>query len=156
MKPPDTCNRYRSTARGLLLPYIPKYVLTSQVWRQSDVIIMAEFKITEFQWNIAQHWKLLKISLKSSKYQNFCFLLIREGKDISNIHSKLQDHTINICFLNGDLNFLKLNPLPAIFDGLPYPWSGYPIFFSSKWPQWMYFRLPRWLGSLCFGFRGGW
>ena len=45
------------------------------------------------------------------------------------------------------------HPIPAIFDSLPYP-PPYPRFlFSSKWPQRIYFWLPRWLmGHFLFGF----
>ena len=54
--------------------------------------MMTELKIADFKWNIDQN---LKISLK--KGANVEILpgswLKREANDISNIHSKFQEHT---------------------------------------------------------------
>ena len=67
----------------------------------------------------------------SWKYQNLPdFWLIKEGNDISNIHSKFQDHTSkNLAILNNSRFYMYFSgrvvttPLPSDFDGLPYPWG---------------------------------
>ena len=51
--------------------------------------------------------------------------LKREANDISNIHSKFQDHNINKFVKMATFDFLRWQPpppppaLPTIFDGLP-------------------------------------
>ena len=65
---------------------------------------------------------------------------------------------MNIFFFKmATFNFLRWQ-LPShptsLTAYLPPNRSQYPIFFSSKWPQRVYFRLPRWLRSLSFWFWG--
>ena len=63
-----------------------------------DVLIMVELKIVDFQWNIGQN------------SPGFWFL--REGNDISDIHSKYQDHEINIFVQNGYFWFSQVATTP--------------------------------------------
>ena len=61
-------------------------------------------------------------------------MLIREGNDISNIHSKFQNHTINKSFKMATVSFLRWQPppLPAIFDGYLTLPPGTPDFFKNQ------------------------
>ena len=71
---------------------------------QSDIIIMTEFKIADFDKTI------LNIRISPG------FLLIREENDISNIHNKFKEHTNDIIYISvkklkmATFDILRCNP----------------------------------------------
>ena len=81
----------------------------------SDVIIMAELKIADFEWNIDQNWQF---RLKSSKYRKFTGVLAYYAYTISfkTIQSINFSKWRLLIFSGGNHP-----PVSAIFDGLPYP-----------------------------------
>ena len=80
-------------------PQILKYVPTSQVQSHSDVIIISDVKVADFQLNIGQN-------LVCSKYQNFTgFLRIKKKYGDSNKPCKFQLHNMQIFFKMTTLNF---------------------------------------------------
>ena len=112
-------------ARGLFIPYIPKWVPTFQVWRHGDVIIKVELKIANFQWNIGHNWKF---RLNVQKYRNFAkFLAYKRRK--CHLYSKFQDHTTNIFFFW--FSHVATTPSTRHLWRLTLP-PGYPRFFFIK------------------------
>ena len=109
---------------------------------------MTVFKIIDL---IVKYWKW-KMSLKSSKYRNYTGFLayVREGNDISNIHSKFQDHTVNTFGKMATFNFLRWwQPSPT-----RHIWQlTYPRFlFHQNDRKKCTLDLPRWLRSRSFLF----
>ena len=49
------------------------------------------------------------------------FLLIKKGNGDSNIFCKFQLHSMQIFFKMARFSQVTTTPIPAIFDGLPYP-----------------------------------
>ena len=84
------------------MPILLKLSIFSEIWA----------KIEFFAKNV------LHIGISSG------FLLIKDGKDVSNIYCKIQDHTkkivLKIVIFN--ISWLHQPSSPSDFDGLPYPW----------------------------------
>ena len=97
---------YHGIAMGLLFPYIQK-VQTFHVWCYNCWFYPN-------CWFTVKYRPKLNFLPKKFKFHQV-FLLIKEGNDISNIHFKIQDHTMKTFFKIVISNIARLHQPPTLW-----------------------------------------